>query len=260
VGGAGVAHGYWNRPELTAERFVPDAFGAPGGRLYRTGDRVRWRADGRLEFLGRADFQVKVRGFRIEPREIETRLAREPEIREAVVVAREDAPGEKRLVAYYAADQALDPESLRAALGQELPEYMLPAAYVRLESLPLTPAGKTDRRALPAPEGDAFARRGYEAPVGETEEELAALWKELLGVEQVGRHDHFFELGGHSLLASRLIPRIRQRMDVDVSLGDLFERPVLAVLAERVLDLQLAQFDVMDIAGLTAVVRGAPVA
>jgi hypothetical protein len=221
---------------------------------------VRWLADGDLEFMGRSDFQVKVRGFRIELREVEARLAEQPGVREAVVVAREDGSGEKRLVAYYAGEDAPDADALRARLGDRLPEYMVPAAYVRLETLPLTPAGKPDRRALPSPEGDAFVRRGYEAPEGETENALAELWSELLGVERVSRWDHFFELGGHSLLASRLLPRIRQSMDVEISLGDIFERPVLSALAERVLDAQLAQFATVDIAGLTALVRGDPVA
>ncbi|HEV2736352.1 MAG TPA: non-ribosomal peptide synthetase, partial [Longimicrobiaceae bacterium] len=257
LGGPGVALGYQDRPELTAERFVADPFGGePGGRLYRTGDLARWRADGRLEFVGRDDFQVKVRGFRVELREIESRLAAHPGVREAVVVAREDAPGEKRLVAYYVGEGAVvEAEALRAHLSEHLPEHMVPAAYVRLDRLPLTPNGKTDRAALPAPEDDAYARRGYEPPVGETEAVLAEIWAEVLGLERVGRHDHFFELGGHSLLAARVVPRIRESLDVDVLLSDVFERPVLSMLAQQLLDAQLAQFDAADIAHLASLVR-----
>ncbi|MBW3656663.1 MAG: amino acid adenylation domain-containing protein, partial [Gemmatimonadetes bacterium] len=211
VGGAGVARGYLNRPGLTAERFVPDAFGREAGaRLYRTGDVARRRADGMLEYLGRNDFQAKVRGYRIELGEIEARLAEHPQVREAVVVAREDAAGDTRLVAYVVGPDSVAADALRVSLAERLPEHMVPAAYVRLEALPLTPNGKVDRKALPAPEGDAYARRGYEAPVGETEGALAEIWSELLGVERVGRCDNFFALGGHSLLAVRVISRMRQ--------------------------------------------------
>ncbi|HEX2094481.1 MAG TPA: amino acid adenylation domain-containing protein, partial [Longimicrobiaceae bacterium] len=233
IGGAGVARGYLGRPGLTAERFVADPFGGePGARLYRTGDLGRWSADGRIELAGRKDAQVKVRGYRIEPGEIEARLAEHAAVREAVVVAREDAPGERRLVAYYVgAGETVGVESLRAHLSESLPEYMVPAAYVRLEALPLTPNGKLDRGALPAPEGDAYARHGYEAPVGETEMALAALWSEVLGVERVGRHDHFFRLGGHSLLAVRLTERMRRR-GLHAEVGALFTA-TLAELAAR---------------------------
>ncbi|HST62734.1 MAG TPA: amino acid adenylation domain-containing protein, partial [Longimicrobium sp.] len=230
VGGVGVARGYLGRPGLTAERFVPDPFSTEGGaRLYRTGDRVRWSARGELEFLGRLDEQVKVRGFRVEPGEIEARLAEHAGVREAVVLVREDVPGEKRLVAYVVGDA--DAETLRAHLSERLPEYMVPAAYVRLDALPLTPNGKVDRKALPAPDGDAFATRGYEAPSGRAEEAVAAIWAELLGAERVGRSDHFFDLGGHSLLAVRVVSRVRQALGVEAVPGDLFERPVLADFA-----------------------------
>ncbi|MFL5385966.1 MAG: amino acid adenylation domain-containing protein, partial [Longimicrobiaceae bacterium] len=230
IGGVAVARGYLGRPRLTAERFVPDPFGEPGARLYRTGDLCRWLPDGTLEYLGRTDFQVKVRGFRVEPGEIEARLASHPGVREAVVLALDDGAGGKRLVAYFVGE-ALESEALRTHLSQQLPEYMVPAAFVRLETLPLTPNGKLDRRALPAPDADAFAARAYEAPVGEVENVLAGIWSELLGVERVGRGDHFFALGGHSLLAVRVVSRARQALGVDASLGDLFERPVLAELA-----------------------------
>ncbi|HYH82162.1 MAG TPA: amino acid adenylation domain-containing protein, partial [Longimicrobium sp.] len=230
IGGVAVARGYLGRPRLTAERFVPDPFGEPGARLYRTGDLCRWLPDGTLEYLGRTDFQVKVRGFRVEPGEIEARLASHPGVREAVVLALDDGAGGKRLVAYFVGE-ALESEALRAHLSQQLPEYMVPAAFVRLETLPLTPNGKLDRRALPAPDADAFAARAYEAPVGEVENVLAGIWSELLGVERVSRGDHFFALGGHSLLAVRVVSRVRRALGVDASLGDLFERPVLADLA-----------------------------
>ncbi|HLL47710.1 MAG TPA: amino acid adenylation domain-containing protein, partial [Longimicrobiaceae bacterium] len=234
LGGDGLARGYLGRPELTAERFVPDPFAAGGGaRLYRTGDRVRWRADGALEFLGRLDGQVKVRGFRIEPGEIEARLAEHPGIREAVVVAREDAPGDRRLAAYYVAAGDATAEALRAHLSASLPEYMVPAAYVRLERLPLTRNGKLDRKALPAPEGGAYASRGYEAPVGETEAALAGIWSEVLGTERVGRRDNFFELGGHSLLAVTLIERMR-RAGLHADVRALFATPTLADLAAAI--------------------------
>ncbi|WP_331876217.1 amino acid adenylation domain-containing protein, partial [Longimicrobium sp.] len=228
-----LARGYLARPGLTAERFVPDPFGGePGARLYRTGDRARWLADGTIEFLGRIDFQVKVRGFRIELGEIEARLREHPSVREAVVAAREVRPGDTRLVAYVVEADPVEADALRAHLSERLPEYMVPAAYVRLYAFPLTPSGKVDRKALPAPDGDAFATRGYEAPVGETEQVLAEVWSELLGVERVGRWDNFFELGGHSLLAVRVISRVRQVLGAEVGIGDLFERPVLADLAQ----------------------------
>ncbi|HEX9939022.1 MAG TPA: amino acid adenylation domain-containing protein, partial [Longimicrobium sp.] len=241
VGGAGVARGYQHRPGLTAERFVPDPFaGAPGARLYRTGDLARWLVDGTIEFLGRTDFQVKIRGFRIELGEIEARLAEHPAVRDAVVLVRQDAPGDGRLVAYYLGE-ALDVETLRAHLAQRLPSYMVPAAFVWMEAYPLTPNGKVDRKALPAPEGDAYAARDYEPPVGETEEALAEVWSELLGVERVGRRDHFFELGGHSLLAVRVISRVRQVLGAEVGIADLFERPVLADFARGVRDAARAE-------------------
>jgi amino acid adenylation domain-containing protein len=231
VGGVGVARGYLDRPELTAERFVADPFGEPGARMYRTGDLGRLLSDGTLEFLGRNDFQVKVRGFRIELGEIEARLSEHPEVRDAVVLAREDVPGDRRLVAYYVASESLEVEALKASLLSHLPEYMVPSAYVRLEALPLTPNGKVDRGALPAPEGDAYGTRAYEAPVGETEAALSGIWAELLGVERVGRWDHFFGLGGHSLLAVQVISRVREVLGVEATLGEIFLRPVLAEFA-----------------------------
>ncbi|HEU4883861.1 MAG TPA: condensation domain-containing protein, partial [Longimicrobium sp.] len=229
LGGRGVTRGYLGRPGLTAERYIPDPFSAePGARMYRTGDRIRWKADGTLEYLGRLDQQVKVRGFRIEPGEIEGALRRSEGVADCVVVVREDVPGEKRLVAYVVGDA--EAGVLREHLRQSLPEYMLPAAFVPLERIPLTPNGKLDRKALPAPEGDAYARGSYEAPVGEVEEALAEIWSELLGVERVGRWDQFFALGGHSLLAIRLIERMR-RVGLYMDVRALFTTPVLADLA-----------------------------
>ncbi len=231
IGGAGLAHGYLRRPDLTAERFVPDPYAErPGARMYGTGDLGCWSPDGTIEFLGRNDTQVKIRGFRIEPGEIEARLLQQPSIREAVVLAREDSPGDKRLVAYVIGDQPLQPQALRAGLGACLPEYMVPAAYVQLDAWPLTPNGKLDRRALPAPEDNAFGNRGYEPPQGELETMLAALWSELLGIECIGRHDNFFELGGHSLLAVSLIERMR-RQDLQLEVRALFTSPTLSGLA-----------------------------
>ena len=233
IGGAGVARGYLNLPELTAERFLRDPFATePGARMYKTGDLGRWLADGNIEFLGRNDFQVKIRGFRIELGEIEARLAEHAAVREAVVIAREDAPGEKRLVAYYTPHgqdrEAPGAELLRTYLTAVLPEYMVPAAYVCLDTLPLTPNGKLDRKALPAPGAEAYSVRTYEAPQGEIETALATIWADLLKLDRIGRHDNFFELGGHSLLAVRVISRIRQALNMEVPLGALFTHPVLA--------------------------------
>ncbi|HEV2147771.1 MAG TPA: amino acid adenylation domain-containing protein [Longimicrobiaceae bacterium] len=235
VAGGQVARGYQNLPELTAERFVPDPFGGdPGARLYRTGDLGRWRSDGTIDFLGRTDHQVKIRGYRIELGEIETWLAEHPAVRDAVVLAREDAPGDRRLVAYYVAAQGVEAETLRRHLGERLPEHMVPAAYVRLEEMPLTPNGKVDRRALPAPDGNAYARRGYEAPVGEVERALAEIWAEVLKVERVGRWDNFFELGGHSLLAVQVLGRLHGVLDAPLALADLFSHPTVESLSARV--------------------------
>ena len=239
IGGGGVARGYLNRPELTAEKFLKDPFrDEPNARMYRTGDLGRWLADGNIEFLGRNDFQVKIRGFRIELGEIEARLADHAAVREAIVVAREDILGDKRLVAYYTvadiASERVDAEELRSYLTATLPEYMVPAAYVRLTAMPLTPNGKLDRGALPAPDEDAYATVGYEAPQGETEKSLAQIWADLLRLDRVGRHDNFFNLGGHSLLAVRLTSRIRQMLGIEVALNDLFTYPTLVDFAHSI--------------------------
>ncbi|PQQ33035.1 non-ribosomal peptide synthetase [Photorhabdus luminescens] len=234
IGGDGVACGYLNRPELTAERFLPDPFsGELDARMYRTGDLARYLPDGNLEFLGRNDQQVKIRGFRIEPGEIEARLMEHPAVSEAVILVLGDDQ-DKRLVAYVEAEA--DEElvnHLRTHLSAILPDYMVPAAFVRLDSFPLTPNGKLDRRALPAPEEEAFARQVYEAPQGVTETTLAAIWSELLGVEQVSRHDSFFALGGHSLLAIQMIERLRSA-GLTLAVRDLFQSPVLSTFAQTV--------------------------
>ena len=245
VGGAGLARGYLNRPELTAQRFVPNPFGAAGTRLYRTGDQVRYRPDGTIEFLGRADTQVKIRGFRIELAEIDAVLSRHPGVRGCAVLARADLPGEKRLVAYYVA--AATPPSapeLRAHLAATLPDFMVPARYVCLDALPVTANGKLDRAALPAPDD----RRPelactYEPPVSDTERQLCQAYGALLGIDEVGRHDNFFELGGNSLLAMRLLEQLRSapsqgegRIAESASIGrltatELFRNPTAATLA-----------------------------
>jgi amino acid adenylation domain-containing protein len=276
VGGDGLARGYAGQPALTAERFVPDPFGAAGSRLYRTGDRARWREEEEcvsaevrecgsgpearegahtdahhqtdalthsrtnalthfLEFLGRVDFQVKIRGLRIEPGEIEAALAALPSVGAAVVVAREDRPGDRRLAAYVTGRGGARPDAaaLRDALGAVLPDYMVPSAFVVLETLPLTPNGKVDRRALPAPDA-ADAHEDFVPPETETERALAAIWAEVLGVERVGAEDSFFLLGGHSLMAAQVVSRIRQALDVELPLRTLFEASRLRDLAARV--------------------------
>jgi amino acid adenylation domain-containing protein len=250
IGGVQVARGYLNRPELTAERFIPDPFGDdPQARLYKTGDLGRWLADGNIDYMGRNDFQVKLRGFRIELGEIESRLTACEGVREAVVVAREDAPGDKRLVAYLVARDgaALLPATLRAQLGSALAEYMVPSAFVMLDALPLTPNGKVDRKALPAPDGAAIALRSYEAPQGELENTIAAIWQALLGVPQVGRNDHFFELGGYSLLATQFVARLRDATGIDLPLMKVFQAPILASLADGIFLAELGKFDSADI-------------
>ncbi|MEH2625097.1 amino acid adenylation domain-containing protein/non-ribosomal peptide synthase protein (TIGR01720 family) [Bradyrhizobium sp. AZCC 1719] len=252
IGGVGLARGYLNRGALTAERFIPDPFGGSGARLYRTGDLARWRADGVIDYVGRADQQVKIRGFRIELGEIEARLLEQRGVRAAAVVTRESRTG-RQLIAYAGGEPTLDGRALRDALSAILPDYMVPSTIVVLEQLPLTPNGKIDRRALPSPDEDAQAHRGYEAPEDEIEIALAKIWVELLGVEQVGRNDHFFELGGHSLLAVRVLSRVSQEIGVSIPVSDLFVHPDLASFA-RVVSIRLIEqeFDADELQDLIA--------
>ncbi|WP_155273917.1 non-ribosomal peptide synthetase, partial [Xanthomonas arboricola] len=236
IAGAGVARGYLDRPALTAERFLADPFsGQKGERMYRTGDLARWRPDGTLVFLGRNDSQVKIRGFRVELGEIEAQLGACPGIREAVVVAREDVPDTVRLVAYVVADPQPVAAELRDALHRQLPEHMIPSAFVHLPSLPLTPNGKLDRQALPLPDADALVSRAFEPPIGPVEQTLATLWSALLGPERIGRNDNFFELGGHSLMVVTLVTRLHEA-GLHLPAQAVFATPVLHVLASAVTD------------------------
>ncbi|HEX8246379.1 MAG TPA: amino acid adenylation domain-containing protein, partial [Longimicrobium sp.] len=260
LAGAGLARGYTGRPDLTAERFLPDAQGVePGARMYRTGDLARWKADGNLELLGRLDHQVKIRGFRIETGEIEARLRAHPAVERCVVTVREDVPGDRRLIAYVVptpgaeADLAALPETLREHARERLPEYMVPAAVMVLDALPLSPNGKVDRKALPAPEhderDDAFA-----APRTPVEEVLAGIWAEVLGCERVGVDESFFELGGHSLLATRVVSRVRQLFAIELPVRALFDDPTVAGLAAQVHALRRADLPVLP--PVAAVERG----
>jgi amino acid adenylation domain-containing protein/thioester reductase-like protein len=237
IGGDGVALGYLNRPDSTRQRFVANPFACdPDARLYRTGDLARWRAGGVIEFVGRGDQQVKVRGFRVEPGEIEAHLARHVDVNEAVVVAQDNAAAGKQLVAYVTGRGECTPTapSLRSHLARVLPEYMLPSAFVVLESLPLTANGKIDRRALPAPGAECYVRQAYEAPRGAVEQTLASIWEELLQVEHVSRQDDFFGLGGHSLLVLQAVFRIQQRLGCAISARDVYRSPTLGALALRI--------------------------
>ena len=235
IGGVQVGRGYWGRPELTAEKFIPDPFRS-GGRLYRTGDLARWLPDGAIEYLGRNDFQVKVRGFRIELGEIEAALSEHASVGQAVVVANEQTPGDVRLVAYLVArpQASIETAALRAYLRERLPDYMVPSAFMAMPVLPLNPSGKVDRKALPAPERSAEESAGYEAPRTPTEETLAGIFAEVLKLERAGIRDDFFDLGGHSLLATQLLSRVRAALGVDLPVRQVFETGTVAGLAEVV--------------------------
>ncbi len=255
IGGASVARGYLNQPKLTRERFISNPFEeAGGGKLYKTGDLVRRLPDGNLEFIGRIDNQVKIRGFRIELAEIEAVLIQYPDIKQAVVMAREDEPGQKLLVAYLVAqNNVLTPSSLRNFLKSKLPDYMIPAAFVFLENLPLTPNGKINRRALPIPD---HTQRNLEIdfvpPSTDTEKELATIWTEVLKLPQIGINDNFFELGGHSLLATQAISRLREVFALDFPLRYLFENPTIAELAQKVIEQQIEQAENDELARILA--------
>jgi amino acid adenylation domain-containing protein len=244
ISGAGLARGYLNRPELTAEKFIANPFGVePGARLYRTGDIGRYLPDGNIELIGRKDGQVKIRGFRIELGEIESVLSRHPKVREAVVVAREDRPGDKRLTAYVVGrgDQQPQADELKQFLKATLPDYMVPSAWVSLASLPHTPNGKINRAALPAPdEGQSDVAGELTAPSTNVEKILASIWAEVLRVERVGIRDNFFDLGGHSLLAMQVLSRLRSVFSAEIPLRALFESPTIEELAQRIVDLNLA--------------------
>jgi amino acid adenylation domain-containing protein len=249
IGGLGLARGYGNNSELTAERFVPNRFGGGGERLYRTGDWGRWQEDGTIEFIGRRDEQVKIRGYRIELGDIEAQLEKYEGVQDAVVVAREDVPGETNLVAYYtvkgggAEGDALKGEDLRHYLSQSFPDHLVPAGYVHLEKLPLTADGKLNRKELPPPVEKAFAVRGYEPPAGEIETMVAGIWAEVLQVPRVGRHDNFFFLGGRSLPAVQVAARVQQRMNVELTIREIFECPTPTLLAEQELEQLLEELE-----------------
>ncbi|RKH37598.1 hypothetical protein D7X12_29000 [Corallococcus sicarius] len=233
ISGVGLARGYLGQPSLTAERFLPHPFSTtPGARLYRTGDRARWLPDGGLQFLGRLDDQVKLRGIRIELGEVEAALRLHPLLTDVALLLREDSPGDKRLVAYFTASQAPQPAELRAFLEQRLPSFMVPAAFVLLDALPLTAAGKVHRAALPAPEGlQLRAQASYVEPGTELERSIARIWQEQLRVDRVGRDERFFDLGGNSLSIVQVHGKLRGVLGLDVSLADLFQYPTVGALA-----------------------------
>jgi amino acid adenylation domain-containing protein len=257
VAGVGLARGYLGQPALTAEKFIPDPFAEePGARMYRTADRVRYLPDGDIDFMGRLDHQVKLRGLRIELGEIESVLGQHPAVREAVVLVREDRPGSKRLAAYVvpAEEEAPGLDELREHLRERLPEYMIPSVFVPMDALPLTPNGKVDRRALPAPEWGAES--AYVAPRDPVEEQLAELWCAVLKAERIGIRDDFFEMGGHSLLATQLIARVREAFGVEIPLRSLFQAPTIESFAEVVLARQLQEHGNDDLAELLAELEG----
>ncbi len=240
IGGDGITRGYLNQPELTAEKFMPNPFALNGKRLYKTGDLARYRSDGAIEFCGRVDTQIKLRGYRIELGEIESRLLQYPGIKEAVALVREDRPGNQRLVAYLVAgqDENVRPAILKTALANSLPDYMVPAAFVFLEAMPLNANGKLDRRALRAPEPQALKKREPVAPRDEAEEAVAGIWREILGIKQLCIHDNFFDLGGHSLSGVQIMLRVQELFAMELPVKILFEAPTIAEFVDKVADYQ----------------------
>jgi hypothetical protein len=247
IGGEGVARGYLGRPDLTAEKFIPDPFSEKQeGRLYRTGDLARYLPDGNIEFLGRIDRQVKLRGFRIELGEIEAVLTQHPRVREAVALVREEVSGDKRLVAYVVLEmrEAVTSSELRSFLKHQLPEYMLPSNFVWLDALPLLPNGKVDREMLPVPDGlRPDLQERFVAPRTPIEGKLAQIWAQVLSLKQVGVHDNFFELGGHSLLATQVIAQVRDVFQVELPLRRLFEGPTIVELSVAIVQSKAEQLD-----------------
>ncbi|BFH13822.1 hypothetical protein J6TS7_53130 [Paenibacillus dendritiformis] len=233
ISGAGVARGYLNRPELTAEKFVDNPF-EPGGRMYRTGDLAKWLPDGTIAYLGRIDHQVKIRGYRIELGEVEAQLLKTASVREAVAIAREDGDGQPYLCAYIVADKELTSGDLRSALSQALPGYMVPSCFVQLEHMPLTPNGKIDRKALPAPDGSMQTGADYVAPRTAVEAELAQTWQEVLGIPRIGVKDNFFDIGGHSLRATTLVAKLHKEMGIEMPLREVFQYPTIEQMAEAI--------------------------
>ncbi|HYG09090.1 MAG TPA: non-ribosomal peptide synthetase, partial [Pyrinomonadaceae bacterium] len=242
IGGAGLARGYLGRPDLTAEKFVPDPFSRePGARLYRTGDLARYYPDGNIEFLGRDDHQVKIRGFRIELGEVETVLGRHPAVQETIVLTWERAPGDRRLVAYVVFQPGTTPtvSELRNFLLEKLPDYMVPSSFVILDAVPLTPNGKVNRRALPLPDqARPELEQAFVAPQTELEQVVAGVWREVLGIERVGVDDNFFELGGHSLLATQVVARLSEAFEVELPLRTIFESPTVSGLVATMLQME----------------------
>jgi acyl-CoA synthetase (AMP-forming)/AMP-acid ligase II/acyl carrier protein len=250
IGGVGLARGYLNRPALTAEKFIPNPFSAEGGaRLYKTGDQACYLPDGQIAFVGRIDDQIKIRGYRIEPNEIVAVLNRHPAVQMSLVVAREDTPGERRLVAYVVPTPGAQPSAraLRGFLGTQLPDYMIPTAFVRLEAMPLTANGKVDRAALPAPDAANTSGDGaFVAPRTPVEQRVAGIVAGLLGLEQIGMDDNFFLLGGHSLLGAQIIARVGDTFGVDLPLHILYDAPTVAELAAEIERVVLATLEEMS--------------
>jgi acyl carrier protein len=245
IGGLVLSREYLNRPELTAERFIPDPFSNQGGaRLYNSGDIAKFLPNGAIEYLGRADHQVKIRGFRVEPGEVESVLEQHEAIKEAVVTASENASGDKQLIAYLVRDsENYSVSQLLQFMRQRLPDYMIPSAFMEMDSLPLSPNGKVDRRRLPLPEGERPKLvSSLVAPRNPIEETIAGIWQKILGLKSVGVEDNFFDLGGHSLLATQVMSRVRDAFDVrSLPLRRIFETPTIAGLALAVVDLQSQQ-------------------